>query len=87
MIVRVRNRGAEPAWGSGPTRVVVDTITIGDRCPRCDGPRGNPENLNQHDDGCWYSTDLWDNPCGHKDTYTSVLDEAGSTGRLNRQIR
>lgn len=76
MTVRVRDRGAEPPWGHGLARVVVRRITISDRCPICGGPRGEPRNLNQCDDGNYYSVDIWENPCGHIDSYPNVLAEA-----------
>lgn len=76
MTVRIRDRAAEAPWGSGPNRPVIRTVTIAATCPRCGGPRGTPRNLNQHDDGEWYSTHVWDNPCGHVDAYADVAKEA-----------
>lgn len=73
---RVRDRGGERPWGHGPTTVAVRTVTIGSACPQCGADRGRPVNLNQHDDGVYYSVDVWTNPCGHVDTYTAVLAEA-----------
>lgn len=76
MEVRVRDRSAEPAWGSGPARIVVRRVEIDDTCPKCGGPRGEARNLNQSDDGEFYSVDVWENPCGHVDTYSAVVLEA-----------
>lgn len=76
MKVRVRDRGSEAPWGHGLTNPIVRTITISDSCPVCGGLRGTPRNLNQCDDGAYYSVDVWDNPCGHLDSYASVLAEA-----------
>lgn len=76
MTVRVRDRAAEAPWGSGLTNPAVRTVTISATCPRCGGPRGEARNLNQYDDGVHYSTEVWDNPCGHVDLYVNVLREA-----------
>lgn len=76
MTVRVRDRAAESAWGSGPLNPVVRQVTIPATCPRCGGPRGAARNLNQCDDGAYYSVDVWDNPCGHVDMYAAVVKEA-----------
>lgn len=76
MTVRVRNRAAETPWGSGLTNPQVQTITIPAVCPTCGGERGEPRNLNQCDDGAHYAVDVWDNPCGHVDSYTAVIAEA-----------
>ncbi len=73
MQVTIRDRSAEPAWGYGPTRVALRTITIPDRCPKCGGPRGEPRNLNQCDDGEFYSVQTWTNPCGHVDRYADLI--------------
>lgn len=78
MRVRVRDRAAESPWGVGLTNPVVQTITISSSCPRCAGPRGAPHNLNTCDDGARYAVDVWDNPCGHVDSYVDVLLEADS---------
>ena len=48
----------------------VAEITISDFCPQCKKfgrttPRGKPRRTK---DG----VDVWDNPCGHVDTYTSL---------------
>lgn len=76
MTVRVRDRSAESPWGSGPINPVVRTITISAACPKCGGPRGVPRNLNQCDDGAYYSVDVWANDCGHPDFYEAVVKEA-----------
>lgn len=78
MTVRVRDRSAERPWGSGPTNPIVRTVTISANCPTCGERRGEPRNLNQHDDGVHYSVDVWDNPCGHVDMYAAVVVEAAS---------
>jgi hypothetical protein len=76
MTVRVRDRSAESSWGSGLTNPVVRTVTISAYCPRCVERRGTPSNLNQCDDGAYYSVDVWKNPCGHVDAYAAVVKEA-----------
>ncbi len=78
MQVRVRDRSAEAPWGYGLTSPVVRTVEISTRCPRCGGERGKPTNLNQVDDGAYYSVDIWTNPCGHVDFYEDVVKEAAS---------
>lgn len=52
-------------------------IEIGDNCPVCGGPRGEPTPYRFHDTGEWHEVDRWDNPCGHVDTYKNCLVEAG----------
>lgn len=76
MTVRVRDRASEAPWGSGLNRPAIRTVTIPRACPRCGCPRGEARNLNQHDDGEWYSVDIWQNPCGHVDHYADVVREA-----------
>ena len=76
MKVRVRDRSAEAPWGSGLVQPVVRTVEISTKCPTCGGERGKPRNLNQVDDGEYYSVDVWDNPCGHVDMYADVVKEA-----------
>jgi hypothetical protein len=76
MTVRVRDRSAESAWGSGPVNPIVRSIEISANCPVCGGPRGVPSNLNQCDDGAYYSVDVWTNDCGHTDYYVAVVREA-----------
>lgn len=76
MTVRVRDRSAESPWGSGPINPVIRSVTIQAACPQCGGPRGVPTNLNQVDDGAYYSVDIWSNPCGHVDAYEAVVKEA-----------
>ena len=84
MTVTVRDRSAESPWGSGRTAPVTRQVTISAYCPRCGRRRGQPQGLNQHDDGAWYWVQTWTNPCGHVDMYTSVLREAGAT--LHRAV-
>ena len=76
MSVTIRDRSAEPAWGSGPTRPVTRKVVISAYCPTCGGRRGKPRGLNQCEDGEHYWVQVWDNPCGHIDSYVSVVAEA-----------
>lgn len=78
MTVRVRDESAEAPWGSGPTDPAVRTVTISAFCPvdDCGRHRGKPRNLNQSEDGAYFSSDIWTNPCGHTDYYTAVVQEA-----------
>lgn len=80
MTVRIRDRAVEAPWGSGPISPAVRTVTIPAVCPECGGPRGEPHNLNQCEDGAHYSTDVWANPCGHVDMYPAVAREAAQLG-------
>jgi hypothetical protein len=80
MKVTVQDRAAERrAWGHGLYRPVLRTVEIADTCPECGGPRGEPRSKRQHEDGEWYSVDVWDNPCGHVDAYVDVIKEATVT--------
>jgi hypothetical protein len=86
--VRVRNRAAEaPHWGHGLLRVCVDTVEIPDACLTCGGPRGETGGLNQCDDGAYYNVNVWQNPCGHVDSYPMVLAivATGQGRRLRRE--
>lgn len=82
MEVTVRDRSAEPPWGSGPLRVAVREAVIDDNCPQCGERRGEPQGLNQSEDGVYYWTQVWDNPCGHTDFYRQVVAEAEARGTL-----
>lgn len=78
MRVTVRDRAAEDAvWGIGLSAPITRTVEIGDRCPKCGGPRGVPVLRPFVDDGCIYAAHCWANPCGHVDQYADVLREAG----------
>lgn len=75
--VTVRDRSSETACGSpGYRDPVTRTITIDAYCPVCGQRRGEPFGKNEHDDGARYSVQGWENPCGHKDTWVAVLEEA-----------
>lgn len=75
MVVTVRDRSSEAPWGRGLTNPKTRKVTISVYCPVCGGHRGEPRGLNQHDDGVWYWVEIWDNPCGHVDSYAAVLAE------------
>lgn len=55
------------------------TVTISAFCPVCGGRRGTPTWHQQCEDGEWFQVNVWENTCGHKDTYKDVLIEAGVT--------
>lgn len=76
MTVTVRDRDAEPPWGSGRHTVATRQVTISAHCPRCGGKRGQPHGANRSEDGVYYWVQEWANPCGHRDAYTAVIDEA-----------
>jgi hypothetical protein len=76
MRVTVRDRAAEAPWGRGPTQVITRTVTISNLCPVCGHRRLEPVKHVQHEDGVWWQSDIWDNDCGHVDTYEAVLREA-----------
>lgn len=73
--VTIRDRAAEPRWGSGPGQVVVRKVRIAGDCP-CGQPRGPRSWLRQHDDGETYYVEVWTNPCGHVDRYAAVVVES-----------
>jgi hypothetical protein len=66
--------------GDGWTYYPVE-IEIGDTCPVCGGPRGEPYGYNFIEDDTPYFVHKWDNPCGHMDLYADVLVEAGYVKR------
>lgn len=59
-------------------RVITTKATVACECPKCGGPRGEPESRNFYDDGDTYTANVWTNPCGHIDMYDDVLKEAKS---------
>lgn len=77
MTVRVGDRSS---WSYGRVLPVL-TVTIPAVCPRCGGPRGEPEELEfsewvLHRGKVTYSTHRWFNPCGHVDLHQDVVREA-----------
>jgi hypothetical protein len=78
MTVTIRDRATESAnWGKpGLFSPVLRTVSIPDRCPVCDGPRGEPTKRRFYEDGVWFDVDCWANPCGHIDLYADVLNES-----------
>lgn len=76
MTVTVRDRNAEAPWGSGRTNPITRQVTISANCPVCGERRGEPEGVNQYDDGASYWVQVWANPCGHIDRYADVVIEA-----------
>ena len=78
MTVKVRDNAAEGRlWGtSWNGTAIIRTVTIRAVCPKCGGPRGEPQGLNFHVDGDWHHVNTWTNPCGHVDMYESVIIEA-----------
>lgn len=76
MTVTVRDRSSEAPWGQGLTSPVTRKVTISAECPVCGGRRGEPRGLNSCDDGAYYWVQVWDNPCGHVDSYADVVAEA-----------
>lgn len=59
-------------------RVITAKATVACECPKCGGPRGEPESRSFYDDGDTYTANVWTNPCGHVDMYDDVLKEAKS---------
>lgn len=68
MTVRVLNRGT----GRGYTYPTVHEIAIPVDC-WCGQRRGTPTSKRFSEDGGWLTVDVWENPCGHVDTYTALL--------------
>lgn len=52
------------------------TVEIADTCPVCGGPRGEPRGYNFFEDGETFHVNVWDNPCGHIDSYRDCYFEA-----------
>ena len=78
MTVTVRDRSAEAPWGVGLTDPVTRKITISAFCPLDGQRRGEPRGPNWCDAGAYYLVQVWDNPCGHTDTYADVINEAAA---------
>lgn len=51
-------------------------VRVGDRCPICGGPRGEPAPYSFWEDGEAVVVDRWDNPCGHVDKYEDLWLES-----------
>jgi hypothetical protein len=82
MTVTVRDTSVEAPWGYGLFRPVTRPVTISAFCPTCGERRGTPRKQRNAEDGVSWWTDVWDNPCGHNDMYTSVILEARGRGTL-----
>ena len=54
----------------------IRTVAIDAICQRCGALREVPYSHNFHDDGDWFTCDVWINPCGHRDTYAAAIAEA-----------
>ena len=64
-------------WGrSSFIRLPIKTVEMADTCPVCGGPRGEPRGFNFYESGETYWVNVWDNRCGHRDSYRDVLKEA-----------
>jgi hypothetical protein len=50
-------------------------VRIPSVCPVCQGPRGQQMTVQFCEDGEWYNSDRWENPCGHIDKYLNVYEE------------
>lgn len=77
------------AWGNGYRSILeaLRTVEIANTCPRCGGPRGEPQLQRMCEDGEWYSASIWQNPCSHIDMYPDVLAEAARhTPTYTRQL-
>lgn len=86
MTVRVGDRSS---WSFGRTLPVL-TVTIPAVCPRCGGPRGEPEELvfsewMLHRGKVTYLTHRWFNPCGHVDLQQDVVAEARALCTVSAQ--
>jgi hypothetical protein len=52
------------------------TVALDWTCPKCGGPRGEPQPAISYDGSRRLHCDGWANPCGHVDTYGDVRAEA-----------
>jgi hypothetical protein len=66
---------------NGDWKIHILKVSVSPNCPVCGARRGKPYNHNFCEDGEWFSCDRWDNPCGHTDKYTDVLQEARRLGQ------
>lgn len=69
MTVRIRHNGELRGYR---------TVTVAARCPACGGPRGwdTVWPISAPHRGDLLTVDRWTNPCGHQDTYLSMLRES-----------
>lgn len=81
MTVRCLDRSG---WGTSRAYPTVQEVTISTSCPRCGAQRGRPRPLRFHEDGEWITCDVWNNPCGHIDHYTRVIEEAKDQAARHR---
>lgn len=61
------------AWGTPHYGIITKEIEISDKCPVCDGPRGEPEPHYTYENDCIAWPHVWTNPCGHLDKYSDLL--------------
>lgn len=52
------------------------TVEIDDNCPKCGCKRGKPKHHRFCEDGEWFSVNIWENDCGHVDSYKDCYFEA-----------
>lgn len=73
-------------WGNGYRSIheVIREIEVSTKCPVCGGPRGTPALRRFCEDGEWYDVHVWQNPCGHLDSYSNLLLEAGAHNAQDR---
>lgn len=68
--------------GDGWTYYPV-VIEIADTCPTCGGMRRWPVAHDFCEDGDFYTVSVWENPCGHVDSYKDCLIESGYAAKLH----
>lgn len=59
-------------------------LEIGDRCPKCGGPRGKVHHALVIEGGEFFLVDGWENPCGHVDLYKDCFFESISSSKVNQ---
>lgn len=61
--------------GNSPYDPGLRTVLISPNCPTCSDPRGEIKGYNGCVNDQYYNVNVWQNPCGHQDTYEAVLQE------------
>ena len=52
--------------------IETKTVEIDDNCPKCGQRRGQPRLKSFYRDGQSFAIDVWENACGHVDSYEEL---------------
>lgn len=61
-------------------RINTTTVALEWECPVCGEPRGEVHGGHSYDGSLPVVVSTWENPCGHIDKYSDVLQEAAENG-------